>query len=191
MNQIITIRRSRNGMLRFLSGLTLAMLGFYVGRNLFNHGHWYVTLLICLCILVELLVIAKFRVFNVGTGDSIRILTKDRIPVAFALDDDNVSEIPSVPLSEVTGILMHRKSGHNVLTFQADKNTFTLPAFTKMKPDRLKYDEQDFFAEFIDACRVPNALPVKKTDDGFISLGKKEAKQYLKINALDIIRPKD
>jgi hypothetical protein len=174
----------------FLFGLTLTMLGFYAGRNIFNHGHWYVTVLICIVIAIELFVIRKSRVFRNQVSDSVRVLTKSRLPVAFG-PDDPIAHEPCIPLSEVTVIVMYSKKGQRVLTFQAENNTFTLPAWKKAKSARSTYFEQEFFSDFIDACNVPDTLFEKQPHDGFTLLGKKEAKQYLKINALDVIRPKD
>jgi hypothetical protein len=190
MNQIVTVRQASNGLVMFLFGLTLTMLGFYAGRNIFNHGHWYVTLLICVVIVVELFVIRKSRVFRSQMSNSVRVLTKSRLPVAFGPNDSTTHE-PGVLLSDVTVIVMYSKNGQRVLIFQAGNNTFTLPAFKKAKLDRSTYFEQEFFSDFIDACNVPDTLFEKQPHDGFTLLGKKEAKQYLKINALDVIRPKD
>jgi hypothetical protein len=190
MNQIVTVRQASNGLVMFLFGLTLTMLGFYAGRNTFNHGHWYVTVLICVVIVVELFVIKKSRGFRNQMSDSVRVLTKSRFPVAFG-PNDPITHEPGVLLSEVTVIVMYSKNGQRVLTFQAGNNTFTLPAFKKAKSDWSTYFEQEFFSDFIDACTVPDTLFEEQPHDGFTLLGKKEAKQYLKINALDVIRPKD
>jgi hypothetical protein len=190
MNQIVTIRQASNGLAMFLLGLTLTMLGFYAARNIFNHGHWYVTVLICIVIAIELFVIRKSRVFRNQVSDSVRVLTKSRLPVAFGPNSLTTDE-PGVLLSDVTVIVMYSKNGQRVLTFQAENNTFTLPAWKKAKSARSTYFEQEFFSDFIDACNVPDTLFEKQPHDGFTLLGKKEAKQYLKINALDVIRPKD
>lgn len=190
MKQIITIRQYRDGNMIFLAVLSLSMLTFYAVRSVMNGRPWHVTAFVIVLILIAVFVIFKKRVFSRKTSEAVRVLTLDRKPVSFELSDALPGE-PDVSLSDVTGIQLYSESGRRVLIFEAGRNTFTLPAFKKPKSAQFTYPEQDFFAEFVDACNVPNTLSVKRAYDGFVSLGKKEAKQYLRINALEVIRPKD